>query len=98
VRIRRIRLLDGLLGWPPFRVSSADGDTTPRRRGAREETFGAQIFVDLRPVDAEARTRDLPVAALLRSRREQTRIPDEGHGNRATIRDADDELVVGAQK
>ena len=56
-----------------------------RSREAEEQTRGVQVLIEVGPVDAVAGAGDAPVGALLRSCVEETRLPDQGDGDLATV-------------
>ncbi len=65
------------------------------RRRASQQSLGAQIFVDIWPMDTVAAAGNLPVVALRCAGIEQPRIPDERHGDDAAIAQAHADGVVG---
>jgi hypothetical protein len=61
-----------------------------------QKTFDRKIFVDIGPVNTEARSSYLPVRALLGSCMEQARIPGQRHTDRSPILQVHDEKVLSA--
>src|SRR6266571_3719754 len=83
------RLLMGTPGCDPVMAMTAGlgaGSRGGARRGrATQETFAAEIFIQVRPVDPESTTDDLPVRSLLWRGSEEFRIPSEGSRDRAAV-------------
>ena len=80
--------LDGELRRPSSRrarLSLFRGNVSLWRRCAAQEAFGAKVFVEIGPVDAEASARDFPIAALSGSGVEQAWIPHQWHADHAAI-------------
>ncbi|QBE68617.1 hypothetical protein SynWH8101_1029 [Synechococcus sp. WH 8101] len=50
-----------------------------------QETLDAEIFIDVRPMDAKAATSRFPVPALLGSGMQQAGIPDHRYGDGASV-------------
>lgn len=63
------------------------------RGRAAQQAVGAQIFVDLRPVDAVAAAGGLPLGALFRRGGEEAWIPGERDGDGAAVHQIDDQAV-----
>src|SRR5688572_12216943 len=72
-----LRTALALVGGRRFGLSRSGRDRwlDPWRRSATQQTFGVQVFIDVRPVDAIASPGNLPVVALFPSRVEEARIP-----------------------
>ena len=70
------------------------------RRGWRppKEPFGAEVLINVRPVDAEASAADLPVPPLLRRGTEEPRVPNQGYSNRASADEVDRGLLDAEQR
>jgi len=89
------RLLMGTPGCDPVMAMTAGlgaGSRGGARRGrATQETFAAEIFIQVRPVDPESTTDDLPVRSLLWRGSEEFRIPSEGYRDRAAVEKVYDE-------
>src|SRR5437868_14466494 len=80
--------------WAPRAARSLDlcrvrGGCTP------EEPLGAEILIDVRPMDAVAATRDAPVPALGRGGVEQARIPSQRDCDGPPVSQGDAEDVLG---
>jgi hypothetical protein len=67
----------------------------PRRWCSAEESFYAEIFINVRPVNAKAGAGKLPVSALFRAGMEQTRIPCQRNDDSATVEEADLKFILG---
>jgi hypothetical protein len=73
-------------GWPGL-AASARGF---RGRGrSAQETGGAQIFVDIRPMNTVTRAADFPVSTLFRRCVEKPWIPDQGNNNCSAVEEVD---------
>jgi len=83
------RLLQRLVG----RRIALSRTRSSSRRSTAQETCGAEILIEVRPVNAETTARQLPVGALSRSGVDQTRKPDERDGKRSTVGKVDSEQV-----
>jgi hypothetical protein len=71
-------------GWAPDRRGASGS------RRAPEQALCAQVFVDIRPVDAESTPGHTPVSALLGGGRKEARIPYERHRDGAAVQEIDD--------
>jgi len=67
----------------------------PGRGRAAKEARNADVFVDVRPVNAKAITEKFKVPALGLASAQQSWKPGQGHGEAAAIRQHDDQFVVG---
>lgn len=74
--------------WCPCRV---------RCRCPAQQSFGAQVFVEVRPVDAIAAAAGLPDCPLFGGRVEEAGIPGEGHRDGAAIHQVDAEAGIVAR-
>src|SRR5271157_475227 len=84
-----------LASWSTARVAlSLD---LCRARGGRtpEEPLGAEILIDVRPMDAVAATRDAPVLPLGRGGVEQARIPGQRDRDGPPVPQGDAEGILG---
>jgi len=96
---------DGEEGGPSEDVDGLGGEDLCRKVGllrgkvclrswcATQEAFGAEVFVEVGPVDTESSAGDFPVAALFRGSVEQARIPDQRHADHPTITQGDSQSV-----
>src|SRR5215207_3411874 len=88
------------LPWAPILVAdlpSAGGSGTRGGGGdSAEQTSGAEVLVDLGPVDAFAVSNEPPIAPRSSGGVEQAWVPDQGHREGAAVRESDDELVGGS--
>src|SRR5262249_20325789 len=66
----------------------------PRCRRPSQQALGAEILVDIRPVDAVSATSDFPILPLLASGREQSRKPRERNRDTPAVNQIDYEPVV----
>ena len=64
-------------------------------RRAAKESFRTQVLVNVRPMDAEPRPREMPVLALSRRRGQETGIPGQRHRDPAAILQIHDQGVFG---
>jgi hypothetical protein len=74
-----------LLPWRKGNSPHFFGNRTRHRRPPTKKCFGCQVFVNIRPVHLVAIANQFIIAALLRSRVQQTRIPGERDTDRATV-------------
>src|SRR5580658_220777 len=75
----------GLLRW----------NRRPRRGRASQQSFGAQILVDVGPMNSVTAAGNFPVVALRGCGVEQPRIPDKRHGDDASVAQAHADGVLG---
>jgi hypothetical protein len=66
-----------------------------RRASAAEQTFQAEIFVYVGPVDSDSFAEELKASALLRCGVEKAREPRERRCKAAAIREDHEQLVFG---
>ena len=66
-------------------MSSRGGSGWLRRSRSVQQARRAEIFVDFRPMEAEARAADAPVLALGFRGVEEPRVPDEGDDDGSTV-------------
>jgi hypothetical protein len=78
-RSRRPR--DGTIGY----ISGRRGSCCTRSGRSPQETFGAEVLVELGPVNDVATTSDLPLQALRTARVKKPRKPNEWNHDRATV-------------
>ena len=71
------------------------GPASLGRWSAAQETFGAKILVEVRPVDAVTATTDFPVRSLLHAGTQEPRIPVQRDSNRAPIDEVHSERRLG---
>ena len=64
-------------------------------RGAAEEAFGGEVFVEVGPMDAVAGAGDLPVGSLGGRGVEESGVPGQGDGDAAAVGEVDDEGGLG---
>src|ERR1700676_727720 len=83
--VRRVERPDNLLR----------GNRHSRRGRASQQSFGAQILVDVGPMDSVAAAGNFPVLALRGCGVEQPWIPDERHGDDAAVAQAHADRVIG---
>jgi len=67
------------------------------RGGTAQKTFGAQILVNGEPVYAIPTAGNLPIAALLGRRVQQSGIPRERHGDGTAILETDTQSIVSEE-
>ncbi len=66
-------------------------------RRAPQETCHAEIFIDIRPMDTLAVTKELPIRPLRGRGVEQARKPDERYADPSAIDQRHGELILGDQ-
>jgi hypothetical protein len=66
-----------------------------RGGGTAEEAFGAEVFVNIGPVDPETATSDLPILSLFTGRMQQLGVPGQGYGDSAAVGEEHNEVVFG---
>jgi hypothetical protein len=64
------------------------------RRRPTQESFSAQIFIEIGPVDAITGAADLPIPALLRGSIEKPRVPSQGNDDCPPIEEVDGHGVI----
>ena len=60
-----------------------------------QQAFGAEVFIDVGPMDAVSTAGDFPVRALLRRCFGQPGIPRQGHGNTTAVHETDRQHILG---
>src|SRR5437879_13917651 len=74
--------------------SSASPHWFGRRGRSAQESLRAQIFIDIRPVDAITCAAEFPVPTLVWGGIEKPWIPDQGNNNRASVHEVDRQSVL----
>src|SRR5260370_41750054 len=63
-------------------------------RSSAQQSFRAQIFIQVRPMNAVSAAGNLPIPKLLRRGVEKSRIPGQGHRDGASILQGNAERVI----
>ena len=79
-----------------MRTGSADQDVALWGRCTTQESLNAEVFIDIRPMDAKASAGQLPVLTLCGRGVQEAGVPGQWHGDGASILQINGQLVVAA--